>query len=293
MFKDRIKAKYEDMSPSFRRLADFVLHQQLDAAFMTATELAQSLDVDAATVVRFAQLLGYSGFRELIKEVQQVVKQELAAPQTGALDAPDDVALIQGLLENERHNLELCRTQLTEQANDILPDLLNARRVWITGQGLGTHLASLFAAALRDIDLPAAAFAPGPLDAARSLSDIGGDDLVIGLSLSGAELSVGDAIRFAHQRGAKTIALSTSPVTAAALAAEATIVCPGPTQTHIDSFTALAAMIIVLVQALTARSSPERATERATALQQGYRELMEIQAHSSSETDVESLWRQF
>ena len=75
MFRDRIQAKYNELTPSFRKLADFILQEPLDAAFMTATEMAQRMDVDAATVVRFAQTLGYSGFRQLIKEVQRIVKE--------------------------------------------------------------------------------------------------------------------------------------------------------------------------------------------------------------------------
>ena len=93
MYRDKIKAKYETFSFNFRKLADFLLQRELDAAFMTATELAQHMGVDAATVVRFAQTLGYSGFREMIKEVQSVVKAELMASYTATLNAPDDASL--------------------------------------------------------------------------------------------------------------------------------------------------------------------------------------------------------
>ncbi|MDY7076851.1 MAG: MurR/RpiR family transcriptional regulator [Chloroflexota bacterium] len=292
MFRERIKAKYDELTPSFRKLADFILQRQLDAAFMTATELAQSMDVDAATVVRFAQTLGYSGFRELIKEVQRVVKAELTASYTPDLEAPDDLELFRGILENERHNLALAQTQLTEQANAVMPALLDAQRIWVMGQGSGAHLAALCASVLRGIGLPAVSIAPDPLEAASNLKGAGADDLVIGFSVSGMDLTVADAVNFARQRGAKTLVFTTSLITAAAMAAETTIVCPGPTQTHVPSFTGLAAMIVVLFAAFTARY-PERAAAMTADLQQGYRELLTFQAHSSSEVDVEELWRQF
>jgi len=147
MFRERIQAKYSELTPSFRKLADFILQQQLDAAFMTATEMAHSMGVDAATVVRFAQTLGYSGFRELIKEVQRVVKAELTTSYSPALEAPDDVGLFRSFLENERHSLELAQAQLTEQANTLLPTLSSAQRIWVTGQGCCAHLAALCASA--------------------------------------------------------------------------------------------------------------------------------------------------
>lgn len=259
---------------------------------MTATEMAHRMGVDAATVVRFAQTLGYSGFRELIKEVQQVVKAELAASYSPDLKAPDDVGLFRSLLENEKHNLALAQARLAEQANTILPTLLNAQRIWVMGQGCCAHLAALCASALREIGRPAVAIAPDPLEAAENLKGVSTEDLVIGFSLTGMDLSVADAVGFARQRGAKTLVLSASPVTAAALAAETTIVCPGPTHTHVPSFTGLAAMTVGLVVAFTARY-PEEAAAMTANLQQSYRELLALQARSSSEVDVEELWRQF
>jgi len=292
MFRERIQAKYSELTPSFRKLADFILQEQLDAAFMTATEMAHRMGVDAATVVRFAQTLGYSGFRELIKEVQRVLKAELTASYSPKPDAPDDLGLFRSLLENERHNLALAQSRLTEQVDTILPTLLNARRIWVMGQGHCTHLAGLCASVLRGIGLPAVAIASDPLGTAESLKGIGTDDLVIGFSLTGMDLSVADAISFARQRGAKTLVFSASAVTAAALAAEMVILSPGATQVHAPSFTGLVAMIVVLVAAFTARYS-EKAEAMTADLQQSYRELLALQAHSSSEVDVEELWRQF
>jgi len=292
MFRERIQAHYDELTPSFRRLADFILQEQLDAAFMTATEMAHHLGVDAATVVRFAQNLGYSGFRELIKEVQRVVKGELTASYSPDLSAPDDMGLFRSLLENERHNLTMVQAQLTEKANTILPMLLNAKRIWVLGQGCCTHLAGLCASALREIGLPAVSIAPDTLAAATNLKGVGAEDLAIGFSLTGMDLSTADAIRFAGQRGAKTLVFAASPVAAAALAAETTIICPGSTQTHVPSFVGLAAMIVVIVAAFSVRY-PEKAAAMKTDLQQSFRELLALQARSTSELDVEDLWRQF
>jgi DNA-binding MurR/RpiR family transcriptional regulator len=292
MFRERIQAHYDELTPSFRKLADFILQEQLAAAFMTATEMARRMDVDAATVVRFSQTLGYSGFRELIKEVQRVVQAELTASYSPTLEAADDLGLFRSLLENERHNLALAQARLTEQANTVFPALLNARRIWVMGQGCGARLAALCAYSLREIGLPAVSIMPDPLEAAANIKDAGAEDLVIGFSVTGMDLGVADAVSFARDLGAKTLVFSASPVTAAALAAEAAIVCPGSTQTHMPSFAGLATMVSVLVVAFAARY-PEKTAALKQGLQQSYRELLELQARSSSEVNVDELWRQF
>jgi len=292
MFRERIQARYDELTPSFRKLADFVLRQQVDAAFMTATELAHHLGVDTATVVRFAQFLGYDGFRELIREVRRVVKAELLASYSPSLEAPDDVGLFRGLLENERGSLALAQARLTEQANTVLPSLLKARRIWVTGQGHCAHLAALCASTLREVGLPAVCIAPDPPAASAELKGVGGEDMVIGFSLGEMELDVANALRFARERGAKTLVCSASAVAPAGRVAETTIVCPGPTKAHTPSFTGLAAMIAVIVAAFAARN-PERAAALTADLQQSYRELLRLQASSSSKVDAEELWREF
>jgi len=289
MFRDRIKAKYEELSSNSRRLADFFLQQQLEASYMTTTELAERMGMNAATVVRFAQTLGYSGFREMIKEVQRTIKEEMSASHAAASGSPGDAKLFHSLLEKERRNLARTQARLTEQVDVILPALKNARRIWVMGQGYCSPLADLCAAALRGLELPAASISPDPTEAAENLKETDADDLLIGFSLTGMDLGVGDAIRFARQQGAKTLAFSGSTVTAAARAAEVSVICPGSTQAPTPSFTGLAAMIAALVAAFAARY-PERATAAQARLQQSYRQILTLRAQSLSEMDIESLY---
>ncbi len=291
MFRVKIREKHGELTPSFRKLAEFIQNNELDAAFMTATELADQLEVDAATVVRFAQHLGYSGFRELSKEIQEVVRGDLRATYAADLDAATDLGLLRGLLGNERHNVELAQDRLTEEVNSLLPALLGAERIWLFGQGQCLHLAGLWADTLRGVGLPATAVAPDPLTAAKHLKEVGEEDLIIGLSLSPMDIDTANVISLARQRGAVTLGFSASPIAAAALEADTAIICPGPTQTEVSSFTGLAAMIVVLAAAFTVRY-PERAEAMKRAVRDTYRELLETQEERSAELDLESLWRQ-
>ena len=53
-YEERIRQARPNMSKSFAKLADFLLDEYVDAAFLTATELAAKLDLDAVTVLRFS-----------------------------------------------------------------------------------------------------------------------------------------------------------------------------------------------------------------------------------------------
>jgi DNA-binding MurR/RpiR family transcriptional regulator len=84
-FADRIRAAQPNMSKSFQRLADYILDSYVQAALMTASELAHHVDVDSATVVRFAQSLNYSGFPQLQDEIKaRVIQDFMLSPKASA-----------------------------------------------------------------------------------------------------------------------------------------------------------------------------------------------------------------
>src|SRR4051794_8975083 len=65
---ERLAARRDALSPTEQRVADFFAQHREEAAFLSATEIAQRLGTSDATVVRTAQSLGYSGLQELKRE---------------------------------------------------------------------------------------------------------------------------------------------------------------------------------------------------------------------------------
>ena len=79
MVHERIRDSYPTLSRSYRRVADYILANQFDVAFMTATQLAVAVQVNTTTVVRFAQGLGYTGYPDLLEAIRQRVRAEIHA----------------------------------------------------------------------------------------------------------------------------------------------------------------------------------------------------------------------
>src|SRR5512143_4269025 len=151
MFREQIRKHYDHLSRSYRRVADFILSDYRAAAFMTAAALADAVDVDTTTVVRFAQRLGYPGFPELIEDIQQQVKAELdqnylAPPGEDTLQAD-----VQRLIVRERNNLDRALAHNTLETLETVLDLLRAApRIIVAGEAYGAPLAESFAGMLRD-----------------------------------------------------------------------------------------------------------------------------------------------
>lgn len=292
MFRERIKKAYENLTPSFKRLADFILNNELDVAFMTATELANALGVDAATVVRFSQTLGYSGYRELAREIKRRVKEDLTAAYAKLPEAKTDAERLQALLEHQRHTLGMAVAQVSEQAAEILAMIADAERVWIVGEAMGASLASLFADYLRMAGVNAAVLHADPARAAFIVKDLGADDLVLGIGLTGTGVSTAAVLRAAQEKGAKTGAISVSLVAPPAQVTEHVLVCPSQTPMGVPSVANLVAVMMALWQALLARDE-DQLEARITALHQTYADLLTKQAEESKRGDIYRVWREF
>ncbi len=292
MFRERIKQNYELLTPSFKRLGEFILNNELDVAFMTATELAHAMGVDAATVVRFSQTLGYRGYRELSREVQQVVKANLTAKYATFGEAKTTEDKIRALIENERHNLETVISQVTEDVSKLINALGKARRVWLVGEAGARYLAAFFADYLRMAGVNAAAIDADPAAAARVLWDVGPKDLVIGLGIPGTGIDTAAALRFAKEKGADTAAISVSAVLPPAQVADAVLVCASNSPVGVPSTGSLVTLMTVIWQALLSRKG-DKMQEHVSVLQETYSKLLAERLEQNKQADIQRLWREF
>jgi hypothetical protein len=159
------------MSKSFAKLADFLLDSYVEAAFMTASELAHTLDLDAATVVRFSQSLNYSGYPDLQREIRARVKAELLIrPQeasdpksvTGiAFDAMNEVSLA---LERTRNSLDI------DALVGLVEQIGAARRIVVLAEGPTQPTAYSFVLYLEQGGFPVYIARSGIADLARTVN---------------------------------------------------------------------------------------------------------------------------
>jgi len=78
---DRITRARPTFSKGQKRIADFITSHTDKAAFMTAAKMGATVGVSESTVVRFAYELGFDGYPELSKSLQQIIKTQLTSVQ--------------------------------------------------------------------------------------------------------------------------------------------------------------------------------------------------------------------
>ncbi len=253
MFRERIQGQYEVLSPRFRALADFILENTLDVGFMTATELARRVGVDPATVVRFSQELGYSGYRELSREIKDYINRQLALRyRTREAEGTGVTGEVNRLIDELSARILDMKVD-APQIGAIVELVQKAGRVIVTGAAVGLNLAELWALHLQLIGLPAQFVGSDPAEAALALRGLSSDDLVIAIAsglASGTEL--GHVLSTAIEMGARTISITASPTLLPARQADVNLVVPTKTASGYPSFDTVAAVLSILWQALIA-----------------------------------------
>ncbi|MBN1148480.1 MAG: MurR/RpiR family transcriptional regulator [Anaerolineales bacterium] len=207
-YEDSIRQERSSMSKSFAKLADFLLDSYVEAAFMTASELAHTLNLDAATVVRFSQYLGYEGFPKLQREIRQRVKDDLLVHPKEA-EVPNSVSgIASAALHEVALALDRTRMSLDMQALEKLVEQMgNARRIVVLAEGPAQPTAYSLVLFLEQGGFPVYIARSGVADLARTVNIATMQDLLVTMEVAGQSPYIARALGEAQKRKIPTAAI--------------------------------------------------------------------------------------
>ncbi len=207
-YEDRIRQERPMMSKSFARLADFLLDSYVESAFMTASELAHTLNLDAATVVRFSQALGYSGFPRLQREIRQRVKEDLLIRPDLATQTTTTTGIVNEAMQDVMHALDQTRMSIEIAALEQLVNALgHARRITILPEGPAQSSAYSLVLYLEQGGFPIYIARTSMIDLARTVHIATNQDLLISMEVAGLSPYIARAMEQAKLKGIQTAAI--------------------------------------------------------------------------------------
>lgn len=267
-YVERIRDARPEMSKSFAKLADFLLDGYIEAAFMTATELAHAVDVDATTVVRFSQQLGYSGYPDLLRDVRDHVKRDLLIRPKEAEVAESVPGVVKNAMQELTRALEQTRILLdTEAMHDLTQLISEARRVVIVPEGPAQPAAYNLVHFLEQGGFAVYVSRGGVADLARTVLTATPQDLLLAIEVAGDTPYISRALAQAHERGIPTAAVLGAASLASARAADVVLAAQRNPAIEVGIVT-VNAVVYALAQALRWRFA-----DRFAGAQQAIEEL--------------------
>lgn len=281
MFQDQIRQYYDSLTPGFRKLADFIMNHTLDAAFLTVTEISRRVGVDPATVVRFAQEIGYSGYRELSREIKRYVRDQVTTTYRTGAEAETEEALIHHLVNTTKQNLADFAESGTSKLGETLRTLKQTSKVWITGEGPVLSIAQFLARMLQVAGVEAEAFPPDMMSAMTTLSKMQPEETLVILVISSPSLDTGQLAHLAREKGLHTITITDNSLCAPAQEAELVVVVPTFDASGIPNTGAAIAIIALIWEAIAGTNAAQTA-EAFTTYNEYLSEILEMRAQTAA-----------
>lgn len=264
------------LSSSEARVAEAIIADPTVVVDLTITDLAQLCGTSLSTVARFCQTLGYTGYREFRMEVARSISREAAErDRFGLADSdihPDDSAAevvakiaFQEVLAIEQTAQGLDVAVLDHVVDAIAGaghvDLYGFGASGLTAQDLQQKLARIGISAFCSVDVhlalvSAALRRPG--------------DVAIGISHSGLTTETIHALTVAGEAGAATVAITNSPESPIADAAESVLTTQARESTYRMGAMSSRIAQLALVDFLFVRVAQRRHEEVAEPLRRTF-----------------------
>ncbi|GIV70296.1 MurR/RpiR family transcriptional regulator [Caldilinea sp.] len=204
------------LTGSAQKVAHFILNAPRETINLTITELAIKAGVSEASIVRFAQSLGYEGFHALkISLAEDIVSPMLLVHEDlGPNDSPGVAVqkVITAGMRSLEDTLHILDTFLLES---VIQTLCNARQIELFASGNSIPLAMDLNFRLTKIGLRSR-FSIDPTVQEMYASLVSAEDVAVGISHTGSSIDTVHALALAKERGACTIGItnhSNSPLT--------------------------------------------------------------------------------
>lgn len=263
--RKRIQEKIQDekkrLSKGQRLILGYIEKHADKAAFLTAGKLGEAVGVSESTVVRFAISLGYKGYPEFQRALQEYVKQKLNSIQRIEMTSGilSESGVLESVLSADAEKIKMTLETLDKKAFERAVDIiLCAKTIYIIGIRSCAPLASFLGFYLnlmfQDVRILQSS---NSSELFEQMLRIGEADVIIGISFPRYSMRTLKALEFANHRKAQVITLTDSQNSPMNLYSACSLLAKSDMASIVDSLVAPLSVVNALVVALCRKKQGE------------------------------------
>lgn len=253
-----IERETPGFSKGQRLIAKYILDNYDKAAFMTAGKLGKTVGVSESTVVRFASELGYDGYPEMRRVLQEVVRNKLTSVQRieVATEQIDEGNIVDSVMNADADHIHTTIENIDRVNFDrAVNAILNAKRIYIIGTRSSASLASFFGyymcLMMENVTVIQDTAASEIIE---QLFRVGTGDVVIGISFPRYSSRTIAAVKYAKSRGATTVCITDCEASPLSGVSDVTLYAKSDMISFIDSLVAPMSLLNALLAEIGFRS---------------------------------------
>lgn len=258
---NRINQKYSSMSKGQKLLATYISDNYDKAVFLTAEKLGKVVGVSESTVVRFATYLGYKGYPEFQKALEEMVRNKLNSIQRMEVTYGriSQSKILETVLASDAEKIKNTLDNIDQSAFELATDIiLNAEHIYIIGirscAPLASFLAFYFNLIFDNVHLLQTNNSSEIFEQMVRISE---KDVIIGISFPRYSMRTLKAMEFANNRSAKVITLTDSVHSPMNLYSSCNLIANSDMASIVDSLVAPLSVINALIVALCMKKQGE------------------------------------
>ena len=255
----RLNQSGKRLSKGHRKIAEYIVEHYDKAVFMTASKLGEKVGVSESTVVRFASAMGYEGYPQLQRALQELVRHWLTAVQRFEMATDiDQSEVLRTVLHADMQNIRTTTEEINTQAFDEVVDkIIAARNIYVMGLRSAAPIAQFLAYYLNFIFDNVRIVSEASGDVFEQISRINESDLLFGISFPRYSKRIINAVEFASSQHAKIIAITDSEASPIAPYAGSRLFAKSDMASFGDSLVAPLSIVDALIVAISRRKQRE------------------------------------
>lgn len=265
----RLNMSSRRLSKGHRKIAQFIEEHYDKAAYMTAARLGKLVSVSESTVVRFANALGYEGYPQMQKALQEIVHHRLTSSQRLAMSASvDKDDLPDAVLRTDLANIRATIDEIDRSAFSAVVDAIAAARtIYVLGLRSAAPLAQFLGHYLQFIFDDVRLFGGMGGDVFETIARIGPEDALVAISFPRYSSRTLESMRFARSCGGKVIGITDGPLSPLHEVSDLCLDARTDMVSFVDSLAAPLSLINALLVALGVRNA-EKLTNNLRNMEQ-------------------------
>ncbi len=256
-----MEARMSSFSKGQKRIANVLLSSYDKAAYMTASKLGEAADVSESTVVRFATELGYDGYPELQRALQDLIRTKLTSSQRIEVTNHriGDGDILESVLLSDAEKIRNSLTNISrEDFNSAVDAITEAENIYIIGVRSSSSLASFLNFYFNMIfDNVHFVQTTSGSEMFERIINLKKNDVMIAISFPRYSTRIINAVEYAREVGAKVVALTDSVQSPIANFADALLVAESDMASFVDSLVAPLSIINAMIVAIGKKKQTE------------------------------------
>lgn len=226
---DELRRRYDRLTESQRRIAEYIIGHSQTVAFATVDQMAAALNVNPSTIVRFTYRLGLNGYPDLQERMRQLLRGQLSRT-IDPVKERDAACHLEGTsfgasLSCDWQNLHRTITGLTaDTLGRAVNILVRARRAYIVAGFSTFPVAHYFALLLDRMRGDISLLASHDAFATPRLVEMTPEDCVLAFTFPRYASATHRIVAWAKENDAKVVAVTDSPISSVGRVADVVLI---------------------------------------------------------------------